>query len=150
MIDVEVRPAAPGDLNFILNSWCRSYRDSGFARHIPTAIYFRFQHLVVEQIIKRQESRLLVAHPQGDTATILGWICWEGQPSGRQVVHMAYVKASWRSLGIFRRLLTAAGINDPALVDFTHLTPDCRPDPKHGREGLQAKWPQANYVPWLI
>ena len=67
---------------------------------------------------------VLVAHPEGDEDTILGWTCAE-----LDVLHYVYVKAPFRRLGIARTLL---GRYKP-LTTCTHWTPVIREWASRGR-----------------
>src|SRR5205085_2532795 len=88
------------------------------ARHVPNDVFFADSgHWgVVDRCLRG--SVTLVATPEGDGDTILGWLC-----AAPEVLHYAYVKAPFRRLGILSRLLFLAPSN---LATCTHWTPVVR------------------------
>lgn len=120
--DLSVRTMRPTDLPFVYNSWLKSYKTrSQFARRITDEVFYRWHKLVVERILGRAGTQVLVATPKDDADTILGYLVVENQEV--PVAHFAYVKTSFRRLGIARALLDRAGL-DPAYSEFTHWTRD--------------------------
>lgn len=112
-----IRPAAPTDVPFILNSWLRHYHEHGEgARHVPNDVYFSAQghHGLVVKLLR--ESTVLVACTDDDQDAILGWACL-----APPVLHYVYVKAPFRRLGIGRALLSAGPLDT-----VTHWTPAVR------------------------
>jgi ribosomal protein S18 acetylase RimI-like enzyme len=118
--DIEVRPGYVEDLNFIFATWLRSYRHaSQFARKISNEIFYSRHHLVIDLILKRNGSKVLVAHPKGEPDVILGYVVTETQPDGANVLHYSYVKKSFRQMGIAKALW-----KDMNSTVFTHHTAD--------------------------
>lgn len=85
------------DLEFILDSWLRSHRDSAWAK-FAGATYQRGHDSLIKRLLTR--SAVLVACYEGDPNTILGWSVTDGD-----VVHYVYVKKPLRRQGIARMLL---------------------------------------------
>lgn len=120
--DIEVRLAYLEDLNFIFATWLKSYRHaSSFARKISNDIFYKRHHLVIDLILKREGSRVLVAHPTGEPNVILGYVVSEKQPDGADVLHYVYVKKSFRQMGIGKALWGSL-LEKPQV--FTHFTAD--------------------------
>lgn len=112
-----LRPGEPDDLNFIRATWLRGYKHaSRFARPIPSEIYFRRHHEVVEAILRRPTTSVEIASHPDAPSVILGYLVREGD-----VVHYVYVKKPFRRFGIGRALMTPL-LGRPFF--FTHLTSD--------------------------
>lgn len=124
-LPVAIRLAVDADLPFIRNSWLRNYHEHGEgARHVPNDVYFaNAGHWgVVDRCLRAGAT--LVATPEGDDHSILGWAC-----ASPNVLHYVYVKAPFRRLGITPRLLALA---PGPLTTCTHWTPVIREWAKRG------------------
>lgn len=131
-----IRPAEPGDLRFIEDSWRRSYDTSPLSR-CPGGLpeYIVTQRQVIAQCLKT--SRVLVAYPEEPADArwqVMGWICFRGD-----VVHYLFTKPSFREKGIATALLRAALVSTleeptgtttvlPEAVFTTHGTRRCEPE----------------------
>lgn len=121
--DIEVRDAFLEDISFIFATWLRSYRhSSSFAKKISNEIYYARHHLVIDLILKRDNSKVLVAHPKDEPDVILGYVVTEKQPDGANVVHYTYVKKSFRKMGVAQALWN--GLNEKENYIITHYTTD--------------------------
>lgn len=116
---VRLRFATPEDVDFIFNSWLKSYRNSPHATCISNPIYFSEQHRLIEALLKR--SNVVVATPEDDPLSILGWIC-AGRVDGIFALHYVYVKHVFRGLGIADMLIAAVGHKQDEAGIYTHLT----------------------------
>lgn len=124
-LPIAVRLARAADLAFIRNSWLRNYHEHGHLSHVPNGVFFSDDgHWGVVDRCLTGPRVVLVAHPEGDEDTILGWTCAE-----LDVLHYVYVKAPFRRLGIARTLL---GRYKP-LTTCTHWTPVIREWASRGR-----------------
>jgi GNAT superfamily N-acetyltransferase len=101
---IRLRDANETDIDFIFNSWLKSFRDSAFALKIQSPIYFAEQHKVIERLVKH--SRVVIACNDSDPSQIFGWICADIL-QGIFCLHYVYVKHSFRRLGIGKVLLNA-------------------------------------------
>lgn len=99
---VQIRAATEKDLGFIFNSWLKSYKSSAYSKFITNPVYYDMHHKVVESILKR--SKVFVAVDPKDTDRIFGYICTEIS-ADTHIVHYAYVKETFRKMGIFRLLI---------------------------------------------
>lgn len=113
---IETRPAEKPDLAFIFSSWLKSFRESEFAKGIPTSLYYREHHRLIERLLER--AQVLVACNPESPSQIYGWICFER--SRARVIHYVYVKQPFRELGIAKRLLEAALAGEEGFF-YTHL-----------------------------
>jgi hypothetical protein len=102
-LPIAIREANPDDVGFIFNSWLSTMRHRGFASEVADAIYFAEQHRLIERILKTATARIACA--VNDPNIILGYMISE-KVLGFTCVHFTYVKASYRGLGIFNKLLT--------------------------------------------
>ena len=117
-----IRAGTPEDMDFIADSWRRSYDDSPWTR-CPGGLkeYIATQSQVIQQCLRT--SKVLVAYPQAPEnvpSQIMGWLCHRGP-----VLHYVYVKAPFRRHGIGSELLTKAIMWDPAAATLfsTHAPP---------------------------
>lgn len=101
---VVFRPLEPGDVNFILDSWLKSYRDSDWAGVVPNHLYYQTMHESVEGLLARG-AKIEVACARHDSTKILGWICSEIVKGG-WCMHAVYVKDPYRRLGLAKELIT--------------------------------------------
>lgn len=129
-LPVQARLAVAADLPFIRNSWLRNYHEHGPFNHVPNDVFFaNAGHWGVVDRCLRSPSAVLVAHPEGDDRTILGWAC-----AAPGVLHYVYTKAPFRRLGIARGLLAGmAALLQADLATCTHWTPVIREWAARGR-----------------
>jgi hypothetical protein len=100
---VAFRPMAPGDVNFVLDSWLRSYRESPYAGCIPNNRFFDIMHEAVEGLLARG-AKVEVACAKHDPDKILGWLC--GEIINEELcLHFCYVKDPYRRMGLMTELL---------------------------------------------
>lgn len=116
---IRIRKATEADVNFIFNSWLKSYRDSALARSITDTIYFNEHHKVIEDILKTCE--VLVACNNSNPGEIYGYCVFE-QVDGFFVTHFAYVKHTFRNLGIAGSLFKEAGADFTKASLLSHCT----------------------------
>jgi len=117
MAAIEVRAAYLEDLPFIYATLLRSYRHaSNFARKISNEVFYKYHHMFLDACLKRPNSKVLVAHPQGEPDVILGYLLTEGD-----VIHYTYVKKSFRQMGVAKALWQTL---DKEKYTITHYTVD--------------------------
>lgn len=119
---LRIRPATEEDVNFIFNSWLKSYRDSFFGKNISKTIYFASHHKILEKLLKN--CSVLVAVDANNPGDIVGY-CVTEDVAGFQVIHFVYVKHIFRMLGIAKALLNAAKIDMTKASIYTHHTKSC-------------------------
>lgn len=119
-----LRPAEGGDVNFILNSWLRRYREAISARLVTDAVYYATQHKVIRAILAQPELRVLVACSPDDSSHIFGYAVgsdFSAYIPGLFIVHFVYVKAAFRRFGV-AKALCADLIGDRVAVHYSHRT----------------------------
>lgn len=120
MDQILLRPGENADINFIANSWLKSFRNADFVKGVPNKIYYNYHHKLLEELLPRCEVR--VACNAERTDQILGWICGEVQ-GGALVVHFCYVKHPLRRLGIGKKLMESLRADHGDIpVVYTHKT----------------------------
>lgn len=107
-LPIAIRRARAYDVPFIFSSWLRSYKACR-DRHVAQAVYFKEHHKLIDALLR--DATVLVATPQDDPDTILGWSVKSGD-----TLHYVYVKEAFRRLGIGKALV---GEFD----QHSHLTP---------------------------
>lgn len=114
---VLVRPAEAADIPFIFNSWLRSFRTGSLCANVANSIYFVEHHKVLEKLLKRSE--VLVACEPSDPTNIYGYLCYE-KIQDIFVLHYAYVKHTFRQLGVANSLLEKTGCDFTKQGLFSH------------------------------
>jgi predicted N-acetyltransferase YhbS len=111
-VEFKIRPMRTDDEGFVFNSWLRSFRKSV---DMESKAYYLFKHSVIERLLR--DSRTLMAVACDDPDQIFGWVCF-APFEDEYVVHYLYVKATFRKLGIGRRLIESL----PPIGWYTHKT----------------------------
>lgn len=134
MLEVEIRPALPDDLNLIRKSWMRSYRNAEAMEWVDAVTYDKRMPERIAHILSHPNTRTFMASPPGDTITAFGFIV-----AGPTCLHYVWTKDGWRRNGIARRLAEHAFPQGIATV--SHVT-------RMGHEIWQAKTPTTLYDPF--
>lgn len=119
-----VRFAAPADLPFIFSTWLKSYRRSPAVQGVPDKAYYAGEHALINRLILRPNTRVLVATPSDAPDIILGYAVLElpSAPQGATCVHYVYVKQAFRQMGIASQLLRDL----PQGSAYSHYTKACQ------------------------
>ena len=117
--DVSYRLVQEGDINFVKNSYLKSYRDYVKLGHDD---YYAKHEEKIDEIMNIGTC-LIACHPTNQN-DIFGWcLVSKSGPNDQTVAHYVYVKRIYRNFGIGTALLEHFGINwrdDIVLTD--HLT----------------------------
>lgn len=118
-------PTNPGEYEFIVSTWMRSFWESQRVSNIPHGEYVRYQRRLIDRIIGTGFGDCAtprVACDPADPTVIWGWAC--GAKDGPDLVlHYAYVKKDFRRQGIFKALVDGLARAVPRVVVLTHLPP---------------------------
>lgn len=117
---IHLRPMEAGDVNFVLSSWLRSYRDASpdvQESRIPGAVYWPMHEAVVRDCMKR--GQVAVAYQPDAPEVILGWACLEETANHSRALHYLYVKHLYRAFHVEDFLSTWL----PECRWYTHRTP---------------------------
>lgn len=112
---------APRDdeMDFIVDAWTRSFRDSDWAGCVTNDKYQEVQRWTITSLLARGARLRVVVNALGKRR-VLAWICYE-EPN---LVHYVYVKKAARGMGLCTALL--AHVQDELELDtpgkFTHRT----------------------------
>lgn len=127
---------------FVYGSWLESYgKGSPATTHVPKSSYYPEQRHVIDGIIARPETQVIVASIADDPAVLLAFSCTRHfAQDALAIVDYVYVKGAFRRMGIGRGLLESAGIGDLNRCICTH----------HSYESLRlkVKWPSLLYNPY--
>ena len=116
-LPVEVRSLIETDYNFIFNSWLKAYRNARAVVEVNQTIYYQEHHKLIEKLLTRGQTLIIGA--AGDPATIYGYINYEFV-QGLFVLHFAYIKHDFRTLGLFKELMKATGHDFSLAGCYTH------------------------------
>lgn len=118
-LPISIRDAEEGDISFIFSSWLKSYRPGLLCKHVDNTIYFAEHHKLVERLLRR--SFTIIATDPADPATIYGYLTYE-RVEGLLVIHYAYVKHTFRAMGVLRQLLASLKHDWKLAGLYTHST----------------------------
>lgn len=113
-MQILTRPAKPGDMNFVYDSWMKSWRVSKWAGVIPNHLYYACQRNLIEDLIARG-AEIVVACPDSQPDVILGWACGEVK-DGATVLHYSYTKDPYLGLGIESTVIGALSGSKPGFI----------------------------------
>lgn len=116
---VRFRPAGQEDVNFIFNSWLKSYRNSYATKNITSTFYFSEHHKVIERVLAAAKT-IIACNPE-DPSQVYGYVVAD-TVDGIFVVHYLYVKHSFRGLGLGKLLFNAFDHDPTAASLYTHHT----------------------------
>ncbi len=110
------------ELNFVFDSWARSFQKSKWAGNIPNNLYDSVSRACSAEIIDRGARVVVAVEEMADgTRNIVGYSVSEPK---KKVLHYLYVKQALRGLGIGARLLADA-VKGETNWRYTHKTAAC-------------------------
>ena len=113
-VEFVIRPGSKTDWPMVADAWVNTHRASSRATKMSEkSAFFSHQHRMVERLLKRAQVR--IAAPPDDDFTVLGFAVLE-EPG---VVHMVYVKAPFRKLGLARALLDGVKLEESTFTCWT-------------------------------
>ena len=119
---IVIRETRPDDKPFILNSWLKSYKDESlFAAEIRNDIYYKWHNEIIQRILERGTTKILVAASKEDSDVIAGYLVTE-KIRGYDIAHYVYVKRAFNGLGICKLLFQIS-----PLKYTSHMTRAGRP-----------------------
>lgn len=118
---LEYRPCEVLDVNFILNSWLKSYQPSA----PPARDYWASQQALIAKLA--EHAKVILVCDAENPSFIIGYICGETVQSEFRV-HYIYVKNSYRRQGVARSLLVALGWTPGTPIIASHWTRACSPN----------------------
>ncbi|MCE5317148.1 MAG: hypothetical protein LLG04_07275 [Parachlamydia sp.] len=108
-INISVREfERDGDLNFVMNSILKSFRSSWETKHLTNAVYFKYYHQLLTDIIGLPNTKLLIACLPEDSTQILAFIVCDR--SSNTLIY-SYVKKPYRRMGMFKNLMNYSGLD---------------------------------------
>ena len=121
MTNYAIRPAQADDISFIYSTWLRSYRnDSAIGLSVRKSVFFESYRLVLDQILAKAATKVLVACKIDEPNVIYGYLVAE--PT-EKILHYIFVKDAFRRFQIAKTLFqTAFPEHGVGGVYITHLT----------------------------
>jgi hypothetical protein len=113
-----IRNATQDDAALVLLTWRTKGPRRGVDRHIAESVMDGVSRALWPVL------RVLIVHPDGDPATILGWMAHDGE-----AVHACYVRTEARGLGYARELFAASGCKRISAWPLPHKANDWRLEP---------------------
>jgi len=129
-----IRPATGHDLAFIYDSWKTSYRLGSYFGKSFRRFNKNYQGYdrVIDWILTRPLTKILVACSREEQFVVFGYIVYQ-----EDYLHYAFVKKSFRNLGIFNSLFKEA----ERPYNFSHRTQHFEP---------VSKKKELNYDPFIL
>lgn len=94
--EIKIRFYNPvGDKDFIYSSWIKSYKNSSFARAVPSPLYEMGQRHRIKKILENEKTNILIACDPTTPELIFGYIIFDDI-----TLHYLYVKSKYRQMGI--------------------------------------------------
>jgi len=119
-LPIEIRKGYDHETNFIYNSWIKSGHRSRTHEIIAKELYTLNQHDVITHVLAR--ANVIVAQELDKPESLYGYLVYQWL-DGVFVVHYAYTKQVFRSLGVLSSLLQYAGFEPQQSAGFyTHTT----------------------------
>lgn len=105
-LPIALSPITEAQLPLVYATWLESYRDSKHARSIRKNIYFNYQRLKIDAVLKERQAFVTKAHLADDSDCIFGYAVYEIMPDIKTLVlHYVFSKFKYRNLGIADRLV---------------------------------------------
>ena len=126
MRDWDIRPAIGTDLHYIYSAWLYSYRhESKIGRSTRKIIYFREYCSVIDSILSKEDTQVLIACSIDDKDVILGFLVSEYSHAinSTPILHYVFVKEPFRNNKIARSLFEKC-FGAGGDIYYTHATND--------------------------
>lgn len=108
MHDFTIREAGPNDIAFIYATWLNSYRDDGYtAFGTRNIVFFPNYTKVIDRILAKPETKVLIAHVKDEPNVLLGYMVFEDK-----IIHYTFCKRTFQGFGIANALMREA-FSDP-------------------------------------
>lgn len=129
-----LRAAIPADQSYVAASWTRSMLALHASDREPTMKTWDQISRLIDAVLERPETRVVIACAAHDLAAIVGWCCY-ALGLGAPVVHYLYVRTTAptpqgpqpaRGIGIAAALLAHIGVEHDTAVVCTSLGPSSR------------------------
>lgn len=117
---INLRSVREEDVPFIFSSWLRSYHQTRNAKTIDNRSYYAGQHRIIEAILDRPGTEIMVATDKEDETQILGYVVFEHRLEF-VMIHWLYVKLPFRNFGIGKQLLAQVPRLKGRKTVVTHL-----------------------------
>ena len=111
-----LRDAASEDLNFIFNSYLKSYHDNAPVKFVAPTLYYKHQSKELEFLIRH--AKCAIACFPEDGSEIISWVLYE-YFADNLILHYVYTKQPSRRLGIAKDIITTL-LGPRKLIIATH------------------------------
>ena len=107
------------DLNFLYNSFLKSFRGALINKKVSNAIYYKNEQRILTEYIQSPGASILIACDPADENVIYGYLIYNLE---RNEIFWAYCKEAFRRLGIFKKLLIESKLNILKPIIYRHST----------------------------
>ena len=132
----DLRPFDADDTAFMFKTWLRSYRYAPPSRGIGNDDFYTGHHAVIERILDRPSTRIVVACLPESPTVILGYAVADGN-----VLHYVLTKENFRRFGVGSALLSALEFDGPPRL--SHVTADWT-------HAFSRRYPASRWNPYLL
>ena len=99
-----LRGPTADDLQFIMNSWLKSYRNSDLTNYVPNKLYYDYHGALIKNILNR--SLVSIICDVEDPSHVYGYVCYE-LLNEIFILHYVYIKFNFRNMGLCESTLKA-------------------------------------------
>jgi hypothetical protein len=115
-----IRAVSGNDIPLIYSTWLKSYQcDSNVGLSVSKSVFFENYRLIVDQILEKNTTEILIACSNDDPNVIYGYLIAE--PS-ENILHYIFVKEPFRNFKIAKSLFNQAFHDGMGVVIITHST----------------------------
>ena len=105
-----LRPMTKDDEGFVYRAWLEGYwQHCPESAYMPKSEWFCRWHRVIERLLEAEATQVQVAHVENQPDVLLGFAC-----ATLGVLHWAYVKQTFRGLGVAQSLISALALEERA------------------------------------
>lgn len=110
---VKIRPFAKTDESFVYSTWLHGlYYGNEYYSLVLRDTFYRSYHKILDHVFSMKHISMQVACLKEDEDVILGYAVYS-----ERCIHWIYVKASYRKMGLAKRL-----VSESDFIECSHLT----------------------------
>lgn len=110
---------AKADLNFVYNSFLKSFRGALINKKVSNTVYFKNEQRILTEYMQNPESKIIIACNPDDERQIYGYLIYNTKENS---IWWSYVKEAFRRLGVFKELLIASKLDVTKPIIHRHDT----------------------------
>jgi len=105
------------DLNFVYNSFLKSFRGALINKKISNTVYFKNEQKILTEHIQNPEAKIIIACNPDDETQIYGYLIYNFTENS---IWWAYIKEAFRRFGVFKKLLIESKLDVTKPIIYRH------------------------------